>query len=91
MRGSTLARKMESLTDDIFNNTVQTDDDADADADAHNVSSPERSSKKGKAKTGRWRSLSAFSASATMQDKLLEKSVPSHHQAQHHQIIPDKI
>ncbi|ROV98630.1 hypothetical protein VSDG_04243 [Cytospora chrysosperma] len=59
---------MANLGDDIFN-TIQTDDDPDA----HNVSSPEQASKKAKGKTaGRWRSLSAFSASATMQDKLLE-------------------
>lgn len=62
---------MANLGDDIFN-TIQTDDDPDA----HNVSSPEQASKKAKGKAaGRWRSLSAFSASATMQDKLLEKSV----------------
>lgn len=64
---------MDYLTNDIFN-TIQTDEDADA----HNVSSPEQSSKKAKGKTGRWRSLSAFSASTTVQDKLLEKSVPHH-------------
>lgn len=72
---------MDHLTNDIFN-TMQTDDDADA----HNVSSPEQASKKSKGKTGRWRSLSAFSASATMQDKLLEKSVSSVSGLHHHNI-----
>ncbi|KUI74287.1 Peroxisomal membrane protein PEX29 [Cytospora mali] len=75
---------MDSLTNDIFN-TVQADDDAgedpnvdaDADADAQNVSSPEQPSKKANGKGSRWRSLSAFSASATVQDKLLEKLISS--------------
>ena len=70
---------MDNLADDIFN-TVQADDDAGednhTDADAQNVSSPEQTSKKAKGRTSRWRSLSAFSASATMQDKLLERYVP---------------
>lgn len=67
---------MDNLADDIIFNAQQTDDDA-ADADAQNVSSPEQTSKKAKGKAGRWRGLStsAFSASATMQDKLLERSV----------------
>lgn len=75
---------MDNLSD-AFLNTIHTDDDAgegahtDADADAQNISSPEQSSKKPRAKAGRWRSLSAFSTSATMQDKLLDKSVfPPH-------------
>lgn len=68
--------KMDNFTDDILFNAVQTDDDATGsthtDADAQNISSPEQV-KKEKTKGRRWRGLSALSASANMQDKMLEK------------------
>lgn len=68
---------MDNFTDDLLFNAVQTDDDATGsmhtDADAQNISSPEQVKKDKTTKGRRWRGLSALSASASMQDKMLEK------------------